>query len=348
MEDGTEALAGTESKLASVFASEVARERGVETPEQTQNVLENENVIDSTEVEEMPRAEETPQESAATDGRPRDEQTGQFISKEEAAEREQERLYAGRYKTVEELERAVEEKEAFIARQGTDVGSLRNELQSLRSLLEQRQTEQAPATPQQLPANWENMLDEDPAAAVEYAYDADNQAALRDALKAWDEISPGAPRLWVANKQMAEQLSELTQNIGQQSASTAYGEFLRTHPDVEQYAGEMAEEAKKSPHLTGLLESGDPQAQLEVLDFLYTKASSKVQARNADTLATAQQAADAERVATVRQQKEQAAVASATQTPAERRPRNAGHEMLESIRSAYEQPWDIQSGITTD
>lgn len=343
--DETDAQAeeATLSKLEAAFMSETGQE--ATPPEPVEPV---EAGTDAPAEVEAPVAEGETQEPVvpAQEERPRGED-GKFLSREAAEQAEQERLYAGRYKTVEELEAAVVEKEAFISRQGTDVGSLRSELQEMRRSLEQRQAEQsAPAQP--LPHNWDSMLDENPAQAVEIAYKADNQQAMSEALQAWNELAPGAPQLWVQNKQMEEQLLDLRESVGKQTSNSAYAEFSRTHPDVEQYAQEMGEIAKQAPYLTELLQNGDPRAQTEVLDFLYTKASTEKRARNADTLAKAQTEADAEKKATSRQQKENAAVASATQVAEKKPPRTAGHAFLEELRGTYHEPWDISGGITTD
>lgn len=344
MEDGVEALESVEGKLASVFASEVAREQGAETPEpQVAEGVESVvteadgigeiNIFNPDTGEEFTVTEAQP-EVEAQDGPLRDPETGQFTTEE--------KLYAGRYKTVEELERAVEEKEQFIQRQANDVGTLRQEM---RELL-QAQQQPLPAQPS-LPSNFEDLIDEDPAEAAERAYSAGDQEALGQVFRAWNEVYPGAPRLWVQNKQLQEQIADVQQTFGRTASESAYQAFARTHPDVDQHAESMSEIAQSYPFLTEQLKSGDAKAQTEVLDFLYTKATAQTQARNADTLARAQTAADAERQEQIRQAKETAAVASAAKAPAEKKPLNEGQKMLQMIRSAYDEP-DLLSGITTD
>jgi hypothetical protein len=344
MEDGKAALDAVESKLASVFQSEVAHERGTEPPEPavTTDVTKAEPITPAEGLEEFVETnvqneggvEPPPEEAEEAPERLRDPETGQFTTEE--------RLYAGRYKTVDELERAVQEKQQFIDRQATELGTLRR----LDNIEQRLQPAPPPAQPS-LPHNFADLVDEDPATAAELAYAAGDQTALNAAVRSWDEIAPGAPRLWAQNKELSEKVDNLSNNFGQQTADQAYKEFARTHPDMDQYSGAMTEIAKQSPAVTRLLEQGDPATTTEVLDFLYTKASSQVQARNADTLASAQGAADAERDALLRQQKDTAAVASATKSAAEKKPLNEGQKMLEEIRRHYGGP-DIRTGITTD
>ena len=337
MEDGQDALTSVEDKLAGIFVSEVAHEQGLPTPEPAVEADDDQGAVDTppTVIEQMEAevSQETAEAPEEPSERLRDPETGQFTTEE--------KLYAGRYKSVEELERAVLEKQDFIDRQSNEIGMLRR-LENL-----ERQQAPAPQPQQSLPSNWETLLDEDPASAADIAYQRNDQEALNQAVRAWDEIAPGAPRLWAQNLELREKVDSLSNTFGQQTADQAYKEFARTHPDMEQYAGAMAEIAKQSPSVTRLLEQGDPAVTTEVLDFLHTKAKAQAGARNADTLSQAQRAADAERDALLRQQKETAAVASATKTAAEKKPRNEGHEMLEQIRAAYGGP-DILSGITTD
>lgn len=292
--------------------------------------------------------EGTPQErdehGRFTSGEPQEEPP------EEAPEetpQQEERVYAGRYKTVEELERAVEEKQAYIARSDTEKGQLRQEINELRELREalsaQREQQQYQGY------DWDGLIEQNPVAAAEAAYQSNNQLVLRQAMEAWNEMAPGAPQLWAENKRLERGLDELRESIGQQTTDRTLKEFSQTHPDVEQYAQEMGEIAQQYPFLRQTLASGDAQAQVEVLDFLYTKASTGRQARNAETLAAKTQEADAERQALTQQAKEQAALSSPTQASPESKPRNTGQQWLDDFRQvAFDNTTDLSSGLTRD
>lgn len=275
---------------------------------------------------------------------------------EETAAQEAERLYAGRYRSVEELERAVQEKEQFIARQGTELGELRK----LSETLEQLPAHLQEAVKPRPSYDWETLIEDNPAQAAQLALAEGNQFALQRAVEAWDEVAPGAPMVWAQNQQLQQQMQQLQEanqqavqpleeRFARQQAEQAYASFAQSHPDIDALTPLMLQIAQETPQLQAWLQ-GSADEQLLVLDHLYLKAKTQTQTRNEGTLASAQAEADAARAMEARAAKENAAVASQTKTAdtAQRQATTPAEQFLDGLRQQVQRRNTIQSGITTD
>ncbi len=247
---------------------------------------------DTFEVTDAEAREHTPPQDddagSGDDGRARDA-SGRFVATaadDEAAQEqppaEQERLYAGKYRSVEELEQAVLHQQQLTGRQSSEVGELRAELEAL------RQTQQQYAPRQDL----SSLIDDNPAQAADIAWRAGDEPSLRLALQAWDELSPGAASVWVENKQLGHRLQEIERTTQQQQQSwqqqqqlavatqayeqvaSRYGDFEQLAPAMSQVAGELASLAGQSV-VSQLLESGNPDAVGRALEMLYREAKAR-------------------------------------------------------------------------
>jgi hypothetical protein len=306
---------------------------------------------EAPEAEEAPAAEaDTTAEAEAETEQPRDEQ-GRFLPREgETAEQQEERLLAGKYKTTEDLERAYTELQSLHGRSSQELGELRRAMEERLDALQQGQQPQY---------DYEGLIDEDPAYAVQLAYQQRDEAAFRRAWEAWEEMSPGTPTAWWEATQAREEYRQLAQYVQQgmqpvqqMQAQTEWdqtaAEFAKQHPAADNAAvyTEMQRQAEQYPHMLTVLQTGAPEARLEVLDFLYTKAEKAARDRGSDTLATAQQQQAAQQRDQARAAKLDAGVTTATTAPTERPPIEAWRENFRKV--LFDTGTTISSGLTRD
>lgn len=150
--------------------------------------------------------------------KPRDEQ-GRFVADTPAAaevapevladapveETAAEKLHAGKYKSVEELERGYLELQTFAARQGTDVGEQRALSQALAERLAVLESKtSAPAHRQITP----EFIDQNPGAAAQIAYEQGDTATLGAAYQQWTLEDPAAAATWVGERRLQEARQE--------------------------------------------------------------------------------------------------------------------------------------------
>jgi hypothetical protein len=126
-------------------------------------------------------------------------------------EAEPERLYAGRYKSVEELESAVKEKDRFISQQGNEIGSYRQQLDQYNQLAAQYPQQQG--QPQQQDGFTRDQLDEmyaeDPLGTTIYL----QEMAAQRAMEAWQQQN--APMFQQMNNVVAANaVEQLKQEVG--------------------------------------------------------------------------------------------------------------------------------------
>ena len=333
------------AKLTAAAEAQNAIAPAAETEPEPTEPADQETQLEPTDA---PTEPETDPE-VEPEGQPRNAD-GTFAAKDDG-----ERLYADRYRTVEDLEKAVLEKEQFIARQGTELGELRKLSETLEQLPQHLQEAVRPR-PQH---DWEGLIESNPAQAAQIALAEGNQFALQQAVEAWDELAPGAPMVWAQNQQMQEELRQLRQATQDQvqpleeryartQAEQAYAAFAKDHPDIDALRDTMVTIAQQTPQLEQWLK-GSPEDQLLVLDHLYMKAQAQTQTRNQGTLASAQAEADAAQAQEAKTAKENAAVATQSKTAdTTPRPTTPQQQFLDGFREQIKQRNTIQSGITTD
>jgi len=213
---------------------------------------------------------------------------------DDATPAEPERVYAGKYKSPEELERAYEEMQSLQGRQSSELGELR---QFRDQLLQQQYT----VPPDQLYA----YADEDPQQATQAAlkqYGADS-IPYEQTLRQWAAEDPiGASRF-----DQAVRLSQFEHRIQPQlervGLSNALDTLMRKYPDVAEYGEAIMREAQASPVVARLAQAGQP-IDADVLETLYLTARGRQ--------GLAQTVARTEDANAAREQKLGAGVASAT------------------------------------
>lgn len=231
---------------------------------------------------------------------------------------EPEPLLAGKYKNVDELERAYEAAQQMLGRQGNELGQLRDEFTQLREQI----TTPAPQTYD--PVQVDDFLAENPhqiPQLAEQAIQTGDQVMYNRAINAWRELDPmGATdfhtrKLIEAERlQMQQQLApvqaqqEAVQNAQQFQA--AYESKIASNPDFSDVLSNITEQQLNSVSKTilSVIQTGDPQAKVDALETLYWKMKSEqagnLSATVADVTAQAQQAAQ--------QARQDAVVASTT------------------------------------
>ena len=245
--------------------------------------------------------------------RARDEK-GRF-AREEPAEPE---LILGKFKSTEDLVESYRQLEARLGQTAAE----RQELNELRQLMEDRfnQVQQQVNQPRH---DFESLIEQNPAQAAMLAYQANDQYALRRAAEAWEEISPGAPALWVQNIEMQRRLDALDQRLQPLQENQQERSFARGLREVEQEFGPLPEiiaraEQANIPNETAQLllhtiQNGTPDQQVGAIKTLALLSAPQAgpQADNLGETARAiarEQAQEADRAVA------EAAVASASQT----------------------------------
>jgi uncharacterized coiled-coil protein SlyX len=273
-------------------------------------------------VVEAPEAVAGTVEEPVAEGRPRNED-GTFKAKEPE---DGERLYAGQYKTVEELERAVQEKQQFADRLANELGETRRAMEERFTGLEERIA--TPITPQ-TPITRE-LIEENPGAATQLAFQQGNQQALAIAYEAWKYEEPADAASWRADVINAQRMQQMQQQYEQrlaqieqrvapaesQALDTEWAHTFRTieakYPDLHQYKDEMTEIATEFPQFASDLR-GDPESRGKALESLYLIA----RGRTADTLRATQGEIAQQTAVEAQRVREDAFVASQTSQSAE-------------------------------
>ena len=205
------------------------------------------------------------------------------VEEQTPAEEAVEKLFAGKYKSPEELEAAYLEAQSALGRQGQEVGELRAAFDTLSAEVAASKPQLAPVTITQ------DLIDTNPAQATLLAYEQRNEQALQIAFDAWKDEDPFTAGSWLAEKRDEQREQALRQELDavrsemqtlskpQQEAeerkqwSDAFAIVSKDHPDFVQNAARILEEvAPKYPALTGTLATGSAEAKAEILAALYS------------------------------------------------------------------------------
>lgn len=211
--------------------------------------------------EGTPEVEAQPQE-----GPPRDPDTGQFISQEE----QDERLYAGKYKSPEELEQAHYELYQLLARQSEELGQARKQ------------------EPQQTPDfdddDFEQMVEARPDMAAQYAVQQQNPIRYEQAIREWAAVDPlGATRFDSSLREghlyqrivseIAPVVKPMYQSHDEAITSGAINQLRVEYPDFDTLQPQMMQAANLLGErvITSITE-GTPQERLSTFRGLYLMA----------------------------------------------------------------------------
>lgn len=284
---------------------------------------------DTAEVEEAPERE-------------RDER-GRFVAKEQPAE---ERLFAGKYRTAEEMEAAYSALESRFGQQGSDLGELRRELQAIREELQPQQPQQQQYDMDQVSSWFDENPTQIPSVAVQ-AYDQGNQQLYNAAIDAWYEYSPREAARFERSLEMQQLRQEFQQHtapvqeqVSNQAFAQAYREVSAKYEDFDQFAPAMGELAQARPAILKALQEESPEARAQVLEDLYLLA----RARQSDTLVPAAREAAKAAAEAALQAKEDAVTVSATSTIPEQPKKSAADligEQWDALDDPYKSGWNV-------
>lgn len=269
-------------------------EEGAEVTDSNGDVVEQETPDALAELAEaVPvQASDQPLDTEPADSP--EEQPEEVADTSEQQQEEQETLLAGKYKTLEDLERAhleLQQKLGDPNRLDLENRRLQEKLDELSSKIDAAQAQ--PVAPQ-APAVQitQDLIDADPQRATVLAFEQGNQAALQIAFEQWKEYDPFTASQWLTDQRLAEQrrdleaklaeatkaVEEKTAPLAQQQAeqqqtiawAQAFDVAKSGRPDfIENAERLLSEVAPQHPSYLPLLQSSDPQVKADALVALY-------------------------------------------------------------------------------
>lgn len=189
----------------------------------------------------------------------------------EIPQEEPERLYAGRYKTVEELEKAVEEKEAFIRSQTDEVGEGRKAKAQLELLQEQLAQTRTQPTFAPTPSSTIDGLLEQGRYQEAAQLTQQNPYLYQQVMEAWSVEAPFAAMDFHAQNreenlqrqitaQINPQVEAAARLVQQNELANALQVVANAHDDFGEIIGALDEN-----RLSEIIQGGFPQQILEGL-----------------------------------------------------------------------------------
>lgn len=236
--------------------------------------------------------------SAPDEGTP--EPDGDTTPDDGEAEQPTPQLWAGKYQTAEELEKAYSQLQSKLGEQGSELG---HEIQQLREELNQVRYTQTQAQPAPQPAarldedTYEDLLDENPQQALAYAQQAGDGYRAAQALKAWFESDPYSATEWRIGQErqaqqamMQQQFSGYQEHLQTQQLQQAFQNVTSRRPDLPALEAELAAAATENPEILTPLQTGTLESKERVIEALYALAVLKRGAVPPATGATPQEA----------------------------------------------------------
>lgn len=287
--------------------------------------------------EEIGGAREAPQGTPSEEVA--EEAPEQVEAREEEAPTEAETLLAGKYKSVEDLERAYTEAASKLGQQGTEIGDLRK-------LIEERlpaEEDEGGSYPEYDPgvagAINELINAERYQEAAYYAAQSGNGLLYNQALDSWYEEAPRQAAKFERDLEMQQFQAQYQQDRqpdiaarAQSEANTAYQNVARKFPDLASLSDRMQEAGKQYPDVLRVLESNaGVEGKERALEALYKIAK----ADSIDTLSQASSEAAQVAADEARRDKAESHVASASNAKREA-PRTKVDAFKQSIMDAEE------------
>jgi hypothetical protein len=241
-----------------------------------------------------------------------------------------------------QIAEAYEYLESRAGRQGQELGDLRKLVEDKFESLEQQQ--QRPQV-----SDWDSLIDDNPARAYQVALQNGDQYHAQAARQAWDDLAPGSPDMYDANRFMYGKISELenrltetTQPIQQQARenelAAAYQTARDKYTDWDAREQAMKQAVEASPFTRSLivnaLESGDYDQKVEALDTLYKLTAGPVDPANLRAAAK-----DIARVQAEENQRAKEAAMVASGTAAVDPPRLSEADQIAAEWDKLDAPW---------
>jgi hypothetical protein len=108
-------------------------------------------------------------------------------------------------------EARLEEKDSFIGRQSGEVGELRQAVEELQKQIQAQPV--APQVPEPFVEITQDLIDANPARAVQAAFKQRDEPALQVAFEAWKEIDPFTAATWLADRKLEQQKQAFDEQI---------------------------------------------------------------------------------------------------------------------------------------
>jgi hypothetical protein len=227
---------------------------------------------------------EFPDEGApgAEDAQPTDAEATQ-----EAASEEQQNFLL-HYRTAEEAERAIREKDSYIGKLQSELNAVKQAVEEIRGLQQYSAYDED---------TLEDLIEEDPARAAEEALRRGDPLRLDRALEAWYDVDPRRASQFERRLEMQQLVQQyyapVQQELGQQQLVAAFQAVRSAHPDFDQLEPLMAKAAEVAPHVLQPLTAGGVEAKKQVIETLYYMARG-MREQGAPAQAQAQQPAPTE------------------------------------------------------
>lgn len=222
--------------------------------------------------EETPPEPETPEPAAEEAEEP---------AVPEEPEPAAEKLYAGKYKTEEELERAYTELQSRLGEQGSELGELRKTLDTLNERLA-KEPEPEPVRMDQGTIDWfDAQVEENPYGAAVWALQNDPSGTYYNrVMGAWFEQDPMAASEFRAqltearlrnefDQRLAEKTTPLEEQASKAGLAQAWSEGRAQFLDLDSHSEQIVQAAQDNPELAERLVSGDPEDRQKALRILY-------------------------------------------------------------------------------
>lgn len=213
----------------------------------------------------------------------------------EQQQEEQTALLAGKYKSLEELEKAhvaLQQKLGDPERLDLENRRLQEKLDELSAKIDAAQAQPVVAPTAPAVQITQELIDSDPQRATLLAFSQGNQAALEIAFEQWKDYDPFTAGQWLTDQRLSEQqrvleaklaetqrvLDEKTAPLAEQQAeqqqtiawAQAFDKAKSGRPDfIENAERLLSEVAPEHPSLLPMLQSADPQAKADALIALY-------------------------------------------------------------------------------
>ena len=281
---------------------------------------------------------ETPQEepTAEAETPEPDEPETETVEEPDPAEPE-EKLYAGKYKSPEELENAYAELQKTLGSQGSELGQLRDEISKLSERIPEYDEDDGYVPYDDANAQWfDTLMEENPVQAMEWARQNDKSGVYYNrGLQQWYDTNPAQAGTYQAaviaqnlREEFKSSLSEQTKPLQAQAAvrslEQAWTSLAHDIPDLDAHAEAMMAEAKESPEI--LRGANTAEEKRVALHKLYRL----VRGSQAASLETARETAETEQKQANRQAK-LSGTASQTKAVTPDPPTDEGEQWLEDI-----------------
>lgn len=252
--------------------------------------------------EETPPTDEAPSEEETAE-EPTEEETPEAPEEApegETAEEKAERLYAGKFSSPEELERAYAELQSMEGRRSQELGELRKTVEQLAERMPEDDDDSYVPMDQSTVSWFDTLMEENPVQAMEWARNNDSSGTYYNrGMSIWFDSNPAQAATYqnavIANalreefdERLATQTKPLEQQAAQQATNEAWMSLSKEIPDLTDHAEAILQEAKDSPEILRGANTADEKRK--ALHKLYRLAKGSAAA----SLETAKQQADTE------------------------------------------------------